>query len=431
MTDFTIRVDSNWQHTENMSAVCRIPNGTIYVIGDEYSAFAARMYKSTDGGVTWSDDVQFFTGGYGGFSLGIWGSAGNKVYCLHEPDSGDTAWALHFSRASGGSFDIQDVLLLDAGRGLANGYSYAAPGTLLAKGSDLEVFYITSGGGSYRIDRKTSSDDGDTWSTVTIYDVDADIATGPSTVIYSVLDENAQSLNVIYKSGGTSSGYESWVKHLHIANDSAETATITTIDSTGTAGKMWPMGIEYDNTNDIIVAIYYSDVTGDTRYGYYESGSWTTAVLESENISWVNVYSLVRLSDDSIWIMKVPYGPDVDAGCVRRWKWDGVGKTFERQPMGDIDFPIPYSTPDADGKLFAVHGPNTAARLAYTDFAYTGSPQGAYFSQMPRVVDFALRPERIVYQMTDAGLEISMELGAVLPTIASILRNIEYKLSLE
>jgi hypothetical protein len=47
-----------------------------------------------------------------------------------------------------------------------------------------------------------------------------------------------------------------------------------------------------------------------------------------------------------------------------------------------------------------------------------------------RTVDFSLRPERINYTMTDNGLEISIELGDVLPRIATILRFLEYRLSL-
>lgn len=424
MTDYNIRVDGNWQQTENMPAVCRLPNGTIYIVGDEYSANAGQMYKSIDGGRTWSYDVQFFSGGYGGFSIGIWGGIANKVYCLHEPDSGDTSWDLYFSRVSGGSFDVQDILLLDAGRSLQNGFNYSAPATLVVSGGDLEVFCLTDGSSAYRIDRKASADDGGTWGSVTIYDSDVQ-ETGPSNVIVGTVDAD-DTIHLVYKSGGTSGSHESWVKHLEILSD--ESATITTIDATGAAGKMWPMSIDYDNLNDIVVAIYYSDLTSELRYAYYESGSWTTVLLEVENISWVNAYSLVRLSDDTLWIMKVPYAPDVVGGCVRRWKWDGATtKTFIKQPMVDIAYPV--STPNVEGTLFAVHGPNASARLPYTDFAYTGSPQGAYFAYMARVVDFGLRPERIEYRMTKAGLEISMELGAVLPTVASILKNIEHKLS--
>ncbi len=48
-----------------------------------------------------------------------------------------------------------------------------------------------------------------------------------------------------------------------------------------------------------------------------------------------------------------------------------------------------------------------------------------------RLINFALRPERVEYTMSDTGLKTVMELGAVLPTFASVLRYIEYQLSLE
>jgi hypothetical protein len=45
-------------------------------------------------------------------------------------------------------------------------------------------------------------------------------------------------------------------------------------------------------------------------------------------------------------------------------------------------------------------------------------------------IEFVLLPERINYSVTEAGLEINIELGAVLPRLAGILAYIEYRLSL-
>jgi len=44
--------------------------------------------------------------------------------------------------------------------------------------------------------------------------------------------------------------------------------------------------------------------------------------------------------------------------------------------------------------------------------------------------NFDLRPERIQYTLTDQGLQISMDLGAVLPRQAEILKFLEYRLQL-
>lgn len=48
-----------------------------------------------------------------------------------------------------------------------------------------------------------------------------------------------------------------------------------------------------------------------------------------------------------------------------------------------------------------------------------------------RYVDFSLLPERISYAITEAGLECTIELGAVVKRPARALSFIEYKLSLQ
>ena len=47
-----------------------------------------------------------------------------------------------------------------------------------------------------------------------------------------------------------------------------------------------------------------------------------------------------------------------------------------------------------------------------------------------RAVDFTLLPERVSYSLSEAGLDISLELGSVLPRVGRILQFLEFRLSL-
>ncbi|MBI2143801.1 S8 family serine peptidase [Candidatus Woesearchaeota archaeon] len=149
--------DANGAANGGGDKVVRLSDGSLYVMALESGIY--RLYKSADGGATWSFAADVADSGLQGKTIGLEGkpafgmaSDGERLWLFYEVANGQRLWALTCTRLSyaeyyrgSGTFGTENSIR-DAGNTYMLGCRAPLLGTSFEADSDLRVFYAKPAG---------------------------------------------------------------------------------------------------------------------------------------------------------------------------------------------------------------------------------------------------------------------------------------------